>query len=256
MGKCFVIQPFDNGKFDKRYKDTYKPAIEDCGLEAYRVDKDSNSVIPIDDIDREIRQADMCLAEITENNPNVWFELGLAIAYKKDVILICSEERTSPFPFDVQHRKIIKYSTQSISDYSALKQEIKETAKAYLNKKKTSTVSASLPMMAVDLEPHEKAVLITIASMDDLDEGTSSYVIKREVEGFTPLAVNLGLKKLVALDYLESAIEQHYDGTYTSYKITNAGMQWLMSNRDSLPLVRIVDKKSIGDNVSIDTPFY
>ena len=37
---CFMIQPFDRGKFDKRYEDVFKAAIEETGLEAYRVDND------------------------------------------------------------------------------------------------------------------------------------------------------------------------------------------------------------------------
>jgi len=37
MPNCFMIQPFDSGKFDKRFDDVYVPAIEAAGLEAYRV---------------------------------------------------------------------------------------------------------------------------------------------------------------------------------------------------------------------------
>lgn len=33
MPICFVIQPFDSGRFDKRFDDVYKPAIEAAGLE-------------------------------------------------------------------------------------------------------------------------------------------------------------------------------------------------------------------------------
>ena len=40
MSVCFVIQPFDGAKFDKRFEDVYKPAIEAAGLGAYRVDTD------------------------------------------------------------------------------------------------------------------------------------------------------------------------------------------------------------------------
>jgi hypothetical protein len=32
MAICFVIQPFDSGKYDKRFHDVYKPAIEAAGL--------------------------------------------------------------------------------------------------------------------------------------------------------------------------------------------------------------------------------
>ena len=47
MAMCFVIQPFDSGKFDKRFDGVYKPAIEAAGLEAYRVDRDPKVEIPM-----------------------------------------------------------------------------------------------------------------------------------------------------------------------------------------------------------------
>ena len=48
---CFMIQPFDGGKFDKRYEDVFKPAIEAAGLEAYRVDNDDLATVPIEMIE-------------------------------------------------------------------------------------------------------------------------------------------------------------------------------------------------------------
>ena len=85
MGTCFVIQPFDRGKFDKRFEDTFRPAIEEAGLEAYRVDQDPNVEIPIEAIEEGIRNAAVCLADITTDNPNVWYELGYAFAAGKAV---------------------------------------------------------------------------------------------------------------------------------------------------------------------------
>lgn len=65
MEKCFVIQPFDNDKFDSRFLDIFKPAIEKAGFEAYRVDKDLSVRIPIDEIEKSINEAQICFAEIT-----------------------------------------------------------------------------------------------------------------------------------------------------------------------------------------------
>ena len=76
MGTCFVIQPFDDGAFDKRYDDILIPAIEAAGLTPYRVDRDPIASIPIEKIEEEIRRSDICLADISTNNPNVWFELA------------------------------------------------------------------------------------------------------------------------------------------------------------------------------------
>ena len=76
--------------------------------------------IPIDDIESGIRNLKYALAEITTDNPNVWFELGFAMAVPKEVVLVCSDERKSKFPFDGQHRNIITYKTESPQDFTQL----------------------------------------------------------------------------------------------------------------------------------------
>ena len=77
MPSCFVIQPFDGGQFDKRYDDILDPAIREAGIEPYRVDRDISAVIPIEQIEQNIRKADVCLADISKDNPNVWLEISL-----------------------------------------------------------------------------------------------------------------------------------------------------------------------------------
>ena len=113
------MRPFDGAVFDSRNREIYAPAIVAAGLEPYRVDEDPKVSIPIQDIERGIRQSHICLAEISNDNPNVWFELGFAIACGKEVVLICSDARTTRFPFDVQHHTIIKYSTGASSIHFA-----------------------------------------------------------------------------------------------------------------------------------------
>src|SRR5262245_21786666 len=107
MATCFVIQPFDGGPFDKRYDDVFVPAIQKAGLEPYRVDRDPAASIPIEEIEKNIRRADVCLADISLGNPNVWFELGYAIAAVKPVVLVCVHDATRKYPFDIQHRAVI-----------------------------------------------------------------------------------------------------------------------------------------------------
>ena len=136
---CFVIQPFDT-VFNNRFKDIYKPAIEKVGLKAYRTDCDPGVSVPIEAIENGIRQAIICLADITTNNPNVWYELGFAFASGCEVVMVCSNERQDKkYPFDIQHRSIISYSTDSPSDYKQLRNKITEKISAYIKKKKNST---------------------------------------------------------------------------------------------------------------------
>ena len=53
----------------------------------------------------------------------MWYELGYAFALEKDVIMICDESR-SIFPFDIRHKNIITYKTESASDFELLKTKI------------------------------------------------------------------------------------------------------------------------------------
>lgn len=121
MPTCFVIQPFDSGKYDKRFEDVYKPAIVAAGLEAYRVDQDPSVDVPIDAIEQGIRASTVCLADITTDNPNVWYELGFAFALGRPLVMVCSDERTGKkYPFDIQHRTIIPYLADSPRDFDVL----------------------------------------------------------------------------------------------------------------------------------------
>lgn len=122
---CFVIQPFDQGKFDKRYTDVIQPVVERVGLECYRVDEDPTVLVPITQIEKMIKESYLCIADITENNPNVWFEVGYAMACGKPLILTCSDERKS-YPFDIQHRRILNYQTESLTDYKKYEQKLEE----------------------------------------------------------------------------------------------------------------------------------
>jgi hypothetical protein len=60
MTRCFVIQPFDRGPFDKRYDDILAPAIKKAGIKPYRVDRDPSVLIPIETIEEYIRDSEYC----------------------------------------------------------------------------------------------------------------------------------------------------------------------------------------------------
>ena len=49
----------------------------------------------------------MLVAELTTRNPNVYYELGLAHALEKPVVLVSSNEED--VPFDLQHIRVIYY---------------------------------------------------------------------------------------------------------------------------------------------------
>ncbi|MGA3942965.1 hypothetical protein ACI2VA_17110 [Ralstonia nicotianae] len=113
----------------------YKPAIEAAGMMAYRVDQDSSATVLVEAIEKNIKRAAVCLADITEDNPNVWYELGFAYAAGRPVVMACSDERQKAgkrFPFDIQHRAIVTYKTESPRDFQSFKDNLTERLKAML----------------------------------------------------------------------------------------------------------------------------
>ncbi len=242
MGTCFVMQPFDRGDFDKRYDDVFSPAIIEAGLEPYRVDRDQSVSIPIDEIEAGIKRSQICLAEITTDNPNVWFELGYTIAIQKGVILVCSDERTSRFPFDIQHRTIISYETGSLQDFTKLRENITARICAVLQKEEQiDKVSKISPVAETEgLSQHEMVALVSIMQNSiSFPEGASAYIIKRDMNqaGFTDIAVSLALRSLERKEMIITTLVEDERGEYYSaYSVNSKGEQWLLDNQDKLIL--------------------
>lgn len=241
MSTCFIIQPFDKGKFDRRYSEVYEPAITECGLTPYRVDQDPSVQIPIVDIEEGIRDSTICLADITIDNPNVWFELGFAISAKKPVVMVCSSERTTKFPFDVQHRSIIIYKIESPSDFESLKQQIVERIHATLKKAESLQFVASGAQVSIEgLAQHELIVLAALAgNLNQPAEIVSTTTLKRDVtaSGFTSLAYTIGLKLLTDKGLIRYELYQDYhDNEWWGYLLTDAGWDWIMKHQDSFAM--------------------
>jgi hypothetical protein len=104
---CFVIMPFAD-PIGGYYELIYEPAIKKTGLTAVRADTDIFGTGKIiDQIWAGIKRAKVLVAELTGRNPNVLYELGLAHALHKPVVLISSNE--ADVPFDVRHVRVIYY---------------------------------------------------------------------------------------------------------------------------------------------------
>ncbi len=241
MPKCFVIQPFDGAKYDKRYNDIFKPAIESAGLEAYRVDQDPTADIPIETIEKNISESDVCFAEISEDNPNVWYELGYAYAKGKGVCLVRSTECSNSFPFDVRHKNIITYESDSSSDFNALNDSIVQRLKALLERKTKSAKLSNLPPAVVTegLTPHESSALINLGESLLNPEGVPQYQFIEYMErsGFTRIAGQLAAKSLLMKGFIEQKESADYNGNeYYALCLTDTGSMWLLQNQDKFQL--------------------
>ena len=244
MSTCFVIQPFDAGKFDKRYEQVFVPAIQKAGLNPYRVDQDAKVEIPIEAIEEGIRNAVICLADITSDNPNVWYELGYAMALGKQVVMVCSEERQGKYPFDIQHRTVIPYKSDAPEDFTALEGKITAKIKALLEKGETLRQIASADPVApvAGLAQNELTVLATVAgSVDAPDSWVSTYQIRNEAERefLTPLGITLALHRLTQKQLLQTGVDQDYNGNeFDAVRVTDVGWKWIDENESRFVIRR------------------
>jgi hypothetical protein len=104
---CFVMMPFAV-PIGSYYSLIYEPAIRKAGLVPVRADAEIFGTGKImDQIWQGISAAKVLVAEMTTKNPNVFYELGLAHALQKPVVLVSSNDKD--VPFDLQHIRVIYY---------------------------------------------------------------------------------------------------------------------------------------------------
>ena len=94
---CFVIMPFGNSascteaQWTDIFENTFKSAIEGAGL-GYKCRRSTaNRGNVIKQIINDLDQADVVLADLTDNNPNVFYELGVRHALKHKTILVAQD---------------------------------------------------------------------------------------------------------------------------------------------------------------------
>jgi hypothetical protein len=126
---CFVLMPFKD-PFDSYFKRIIKPAIEANRLYAVRGDSLFRSTNIMDDVWNGIRRAKMLIAELTEKNPNVFYELGLAHAVSKPVILISAS--IDDIPFDLRAIRVLLYDKDNPDWGGVLKKAVSRAIKDVL----------------------------------------------------------------------------------------------------------------------------
>jgi hypothetical protein len=105
---CFVLMPFDPPKLTDIYKRYVKHPIESYTiLKCFRADDIYRSTQIMQDVWVKINEAKLIVADLTYKNPNVFYELGMAHAVGKQVILIA--QSIEWIPFDLQGVRTIIY---------------------------------------------------------------------------------------------------------------------------------------------------
>ena len=121
---AFIAMPFGrkpgpDGQlidFNLIYKEYIKPALEEAGLEVFRADEEQRAGDIITDMFQELLIADLVVADLTIDNPNVWYELGVRHALRaRGIILICGGR--TPTAFDLYTQRKLRYRDKEASPF-------------------------------------------------------------------------------------------------------------------------------------------
>lgn len=143
--RCFVIMPFSDpegyapGHFRKVYDQIIKPAVENAGYVAYRVDENGVSDLITTKIFKAILDCEMAVCDLSSRNPNVLYELGIRHSFDKPVVLI-TDDKTERI-FDIQGLSTITYRSSRLYDEVPEDQEkISKAIKANENNSSTYSI--------------------------------------------------------------------------------------------------------------------
>ena len=99
--------PFGLEDLQVVYEDYVKPTIEgQCYLRCIRGDDMFGSEVIMDDIIAAISNAEIVVADLTGQNANVFYEVGIAHVSKPVLLLAQSVDDV---PFDLRHRRVLIY---------------------------------------------------------------------------------------------------------------------------------------------------
>lgn len=109
-GTCFVIMPIstpdhllpeyrdDKDHFDHVLTDLFSPALAAAGFDVLPPKASGSEVIHAEII-KQLAHAELVLCDLSTQNPNVFFELGIRTALNKPVVLV-ADDKTPKLPFD------------------------------------------------------------------------------------------------------------------------------------------------------------
>ncbi len=126
---AFIAMQFSE-LYNDVYRDAIRPLVEEIGYEPRRVDEISGPGIILNDIWKNITEASVVIAEVSEAIPNVYYEIGVAHALRKPTVLLA--QRGTVLPFDLGPHRCIFYDN-SIPGRARLLDAVRNSLISLLN---------------------------------------------------------------------------------------------------------------------------
>lgn len=113
--KSFIIMPFAD-----KYNNIYEIIKDTCtkrSISISRADEISEPGPIINQIFKAIDEASFIIAEVGDQNPNVFYEVGVAHCLSKPTLLLAQSNTIKNLPFDIRHQRILVYNSSRKTEF-------------------------------------------------------------------------------------------------------------------------------------------
>lgn len=134
MKTCFIVCPIGNEGSDIRkrsdtlFKHVIAPVCQECSFEPIRIDKENTNGSLTDEIITHIKTDDLVIADITDLNPNAFYEIGYRAALEKPAIYLMSKD--TDIPFDISSIRTYTYNLSDLDSVEEVKSRLTQTIKS------------------------------------------------------------------------------------------------------------------------------
>jgi len=135
---AFVVMPFGKKKggdgalydFNVIYQTLIKPALDMAGFESFRADEATASGDILTDMFQELLLADLVIADLSIDNANAFYELGIRHAFRKRGVVHIQAGRAY-MPFDIFNVRTLPYhiTPEGVPDPEFLEKDIQAIAR-------------------------------------------------------------------------------------------------------------------------------
>ena len=128
---CFVICPIGPHKSrirtrsDNLLKKVIQPVAEILGYETLRADDPAVGGDLPAAISRHMREDEIVIADMTDLNPNVLYELGRRHAFGGKIVHVAERDSSARLPFDVSHYKVHFYDLKNAPAIEGFRSELR-----------------------------------------------------------------------------------------------------------------------------------
>ncbi len=167
---CFVICPLGNPGSDERKRSDYLldsviiPETKKLGYKTDRADLADDVTRLNEGISRHLFEDDLVIADLTDRNPNVLYELGKRHAWGKKCIHLCVS--AASLPFNVQDFKAIQYVLDTRESVAKAKKDLRKAIRAQEHARES---------MPLALRPEDVIRMAGITAVIDMKYGSRDH---------------------------------------------------------------------------------